>query len=115
MLRKLESLTLFVAAVLAVGVESSFLYWIWLHPARAVEAQSSSYVGQWISPTLPQWAMIGALLGLFYYAILTVRPPDREKALQNHRTFLRLWYWFLALASVQGCALYVSYSQVVHP
>jgi hypothetical protein len=110
-------LALFVAAMSALAVEGSFVYWIWLHPIVPEAPQSSlSCAGYWMSPTLPQCWLIGALFALFYYLVLIAHPavrlePDEEVAYR--RTFLRIWYWFLALAGAQGCALYLTYFAVL--
>jgi len=48
------------------------------------------------------------LVALFYYLIHTSR-PDQEMAAHGRRTFLRTWYWFLALALAEGCALYLNF------
>ena len=65
-----------------------------------------------MSPTLLQSWLIGSLLALLYYLVAIMRPQaelEPEKLIHHRRTFLRIWYWFLALAGAQGCALYLSY------
>ena len=116
-MRKFEALALFVAAMSALAVEGSFVYWIWLHPIVHEAAQSSlSYAGHWMSPTLPQCWLIGALFALFYYLVPIAHPAVRlqpDERVAYRRTFLRIWYWFLALAGAQGCALYITYFAVL--
>ena len=116
-MRKLEALALFVAAMSAVAVEGSFVYWIWLHPIVPEAPQASlSYAGPWMSPTLPQCWLIGALFALFYYLVPIAHPAVRlqpDERVAYRRTFLRIWYWFLVLAGAQGCALYITYFAVL--
>jgi hypothetical protein len=113
MLQKLESLACFLAALLALLVEGCFVYWMWTSPLTPRTAGFSGYGGQWMSPTLPQCWLLGAVVALFYYLCRTTQ-SDPQKAVEGRRTFLRIWYWFLALASVQGCALYLNYFTLVH-
>ena len=118
MLRRFETSALLLAVVLAVIVEGSFVYWIWLHPTVPEMPESSlSYAGHWMSPVLPQCGLMGAVLALFYYLIPIAHPAVRleadERAAYRH-AFLRIWYWFLALAGAQGCALYLNYFAVLH-
>ncbi len=112
MLRKLENFACFLAALLALIIEACFVYCIRVHPWAGGTAEPSLSSGQWISPTLPQCWLLGALVALFYYLCCAVQ-PDPLKAVQSRRTFLRIWYWFLALASAQGCALYLNYFALV--
>ncbi len=112
MLTKLENLACFVTALLALIIEACFVYCIRVHPLAGGTAEPSLYRAQWISPTLPQCWLLGALVVLFYYLWRVVQ-PDPQKAVQSRRTFLRIWYWFLALASAQGCALYLNYFALV--
>ncbi len=114
MLRKLESLACFLAALLALTVEAYFVYYIRTLPSANAPAGSFPLTGDWIRPTLPQCWLLGALIALFYFLILAQR-PDPEKASQARRAFLRTWYWLLALASAQGCALYVGHWALVQP
>lgn len=114
MLRKLESLACFLAASSALTVEACFVYYIRILPAASVSASPFPLGSDWISPTLPQCWLAGALVALFYYLVLAQR-PDPEKAAQARRAFLRTWYWFLGLASAQVCALYVGHLALVQP
>ena len=113
MLRKLESLVCFAAALLALLIEGCFVYWMQICPLTARTAALSTYGSQWIGATLPQCWLFGAVVALFYYLCRAIQ-SEPPKALQHRRTFLRTWYWFLALASAQGCALYLDYLVVVH-
>ncbi len=112
MLTKLENLACFVTALLALIIEACFVYCIRVHPFVGGAAEPSFYSGQWISPTSPQCWLLGALVVLFYYLCRVVQ-LDPQKAVQSRRTFLRIWYWFLALAWAQGCALYLNYFALV--
>lgn len=118
MLRRFETVALFLAVMLGVFVEGSFVYWIWLHPIVPQLPESSlSYAGRWMSPALPQCWLIGAVLALFYYLIPIAHPAVRlepDERIAYRRTFLRIWWWFLALAGAQGCALYLNYFAVLH-
>jgi len=117
MLKKFETLTLLLAALLAQLIEGCYVYWIWLRPLGPKAPEPSLlYVGQWTSPTVPQYWLVGALLALFYRFVLIVRPrrtPEPEKLAQHRRTFVRIWYWFLLLAGAQGCALCFDYFVLV--
>ena len=118
MLKKLETFTPLLAALLALAVEGAFVYWMHLNP-RGPQGREPSllYVGDWMSPTLPQYWLIGALLALFYYLTLVMRSRTElkpDKLFRQRQTFLRIWYWFLAAAGAQGCALYLDYFAVLH-
>jgi len=117
MLKKLETFTLLLAALLALAVEGAFVYWIRLDPRGPQElAPSLLYVSDWMGPTLPQYSLIGALLALFYYLTLVLRSHTELKPdnlFRQRHTFLRIWYWFLAAAGAQGCALYLDYFAVL--
>ena len=112
MLGKLESLVYFAAALLALLIEGCFVYWMQICPLTARTATLSAYGSQWIDATLPQCWLFGAVVALFYYICRAIQ-SEPPKALQHQRTFLRIWYWFLALASAQGCALYLNYFALV--
>ena len=118
MLRNFETFALFLAAMLALAVEGSFVYWIWWRPiVPEVPELSLTYVGHWMSPTLPQYWLMGALLALFYYLIPIAHPAvrlDPDDRVLYRRTILRIWYWFLALAGAQGGVLYLGHSGVTH-
>ena len=61
-------------------------------------------VGQWTGATLPQCWLCGALLVLFYRAsTILVRPQScgRAEAQSNCRSVVRLWFWSVALESLQ--------------
>jgi hypothetical protein len=106
MLRKLDSLACFLAALLALSVEARLVYYIRTLPSPNLPASLFPSSGKWISTTLPECWLAGALAALYYYLIPALR-ADPGKASQVRRTFLHTWYRFLALASAQGCALYV--------
>ena len=117
MLKKLETFTLLLAALLALAVEGAFVYWMHLNPRGIQGLAPSLFVGDWMSPTLPQYWLIGALLALFYYLTLVLRSRTELKPdnlFRQRQTFLRIWYWFLAAAGAQGCALYLDYFAVLH-
>jgi hypothetical protein len=112
MLRKLDSLACFRTALLALSVEPCFVYYIRTLPSANLPARLFPSTGKWISPTLGQCWLAGALIPLFCYLILALR-ADPEKAPQGRRTSPRTWHSFLALAWAQGCALYVGRSALV--
>ncbi len=112
MLQKLESLTCFLAASSALIVEACFVYYIRTLPSANAPASPFPPGSNWISPTLPQGWLAGGLVALFYYLVLAQR-ADPDKASQARRALLRTWYWFLALAWAQGCALYVGHWALV--
>jgi hypothetical protein len=118
MLKKFETFALLLAAMLALAVEGSFVYWIWWRPIVPEAPELSLvYAGQWMSPALPQYWLLGALAALFYYLIPIAHPAVRLDPVDRaafRRTFLRIWYWFLALAGAQGYVLYLGYSAVMH-
>lgn len=115
MLKKLETFVPLLSALLALAIEAALVYWIpvYSRPARFPEASSSLlYVGHWTSPSLVQYWLAGAVLALFYYLFLGLdnsEDPNPEKLIQNRQAFLRIWYWFLALAGAEGCFLYLDY------
>jgi hypothetical protein len=106
MLRKLESPARFLAELPVFIVEACFVYYIRTLPSASLLTGPFPLSGKWISPTLGQCWLAGALIALFCYLILALR-ADPEKAPQGRRTSPRTWHGFLALASAQGCALYV--------
>src|SRR5712691_9424562 len=112
MLRKLTNFACFLAALLALIIEACFVYCIRVHPWAGGTAEPCLSSSQWLSPTLPQCWLLGALVALFYYLRRMVR-SDPQRVVESRRTFLRIWYWFLALASAQGCALYLNYFALV--
>jgi hypothetical protein len=105
MLRKLVSLACFPAALLALSVEPCLVYYIRTSPSANLPASPFPSSGKWISTTLPECRLAGALVALFYSLILALG-ADPEKASQTRPTFLRYWYRFFALASAQGRALH---------
>jgi hypothetical protein len=112
MLRKLESLACFGAAFSALAIEGAFVYWMRLSPIGPPTAGLTAYATPWIGPTLPQCWLLGGVVALFYY-LCRATHPDAGKAADGRRTFLGIWYWFIALASAQGCALGLNYLQLV--
>lgn len=112
MFRKLESLACFGAAGSALLIEGAFVYWIRVTPITPPAARFPAYASAWIGPTLPQCWLLGGVVALFYYLCHTTQ-ADAGKAGEGRRTFLRIWYWFLALASAQGCALGLNYLAMV--
>ena len=108
MLQKLERLACFLAALLALVIEACFVYCLRMLPPASAGVKPFASSGGWIGPTLPQCWLAGALVVLFYYLIHGWR-RDQEIAAHGRRTFLRTWYWFLALASAQGCTLYLNF------
>ncbi len=112
MLRKLESLACFLAALMALTVEACFVYYIRTLPWGNVSSAQFPSSWEWMSPRLPQCWMAGALVALFYY-LVSAQHAEPQRASQARRTFLRTWYWFLALASAQGCVLYVGHLALV--
>src|SRR5271157_1388397 len=88
MLKKLETSSLLLAALLAVTIEGAFVYCLWRHPLPGTAG--GSYLGHWISPTLPQYWLAGALLALLYYLIPITHPAvrlDPEERMKYRRTF----------------------------
>ena len=118
MIKKFETFALLLAAMLALAVEGGFVYWIWWRPIVPEAPEVSlAYAGHWMSPALPQYWLLGALVALFYYLIPIAHPAVRLDPADRaafRRTFMRIWYWFLALAGAQGCVLYLGYSAVMH-
>jgi hypothetical protein len=106
MLRKLESLAYLLAGLPVFIVEACFVYYIRTLPSANLLTGPFPSSGKWISPRLGQCWLAGALVALLYSLILALR-VDPEKASRAPRTFPRTWYWFWALASAQGCVLYV--------
>lgn len=113
MLQKFERFTCLLAALLALVIEASFVHYLRTSGHITVAVIPFLYGGGWISPTLPQCWLAGALVALFYYLIHTSRADEVTLAVRR-RSFLRTWYWFLALASAEGCILCLSYLVGVH-
>ena len=117
MLRVLETCCFVLAIVLVVAIEASCVYAIWFHPSlHTLSAVAVPIYGYWMSPTLPQCWLIGGLLILIYRLIEAVLPPrtrDSSGSPVNGKSLLRQWTWLIALAVMQGCALYLDYSVVV--
>ena len=113
MLRKLESLACFGAAFSALLIEGALVYWMQWRSITPGMAGLTLYATPWIGPALPQCWLLGGVVALFYY-LSHARHPDAGKAAEGQRTFLRIWYWFIALASAQGCALGLNYLALVH-
>jgi hypothetical protein len=105
MLRKLESLACLLAALLALSVEACLVHYIRRLPPANPPASRFASSSEWTSIMFPQCWLAGPLVTLFYYLMLAL-PADPEKVSRARRTFLRTWYWFLALASAQGPAPY---------
>ncbi len=114
MLRKLESLACILAALLALTLEACFVYYVRTLPSANAPASPVPPGSNWISPTLPQCWLAAGLVALFYHLVLAQR-ADPAKAAQARRALLRTWYWFLALASAQCCALYLGHWALVQP
>lgn len=108
MLQKFERFACFLAALLALVVEACLVYAVRKYPRATLPVNSFMYGGEWIGPTLPQCWLMGALVALVYYLMYAWR-ANEGLAVQRRRAFLRTWRWFLALASVHGCALCLGY------
>ncbi len=117
MLRQLETCCFVLAIVLVVAMEASCVHAIWCHSSlHRLPAVSMPIYGYWISPTLPQCWLIGGLLFLIYRlieAVLRLRARDNSGSRVNGKSLLRQWTWLIALAVMQGCALYLDYSVMV--
>ena len=111
MLPRLQNLTCLLAALAALLVEASFIYCIRQCPATR-STGPWVYTASWLNPTLPQCWLAGAVIAMFYY-LLRLAEPNAQKATESRRTFLRIWYWFLTLASTQGVALYLNCAWLV--
>lgn len=116
-LPSLETFALFVALMVAIVLEGGCVYWLWTHRAfRATAGSSLNWVadpnllGQWTSSTLPQCWLLGGLFVLMYRLIQLLVPPESLNSaewIQKRLAFLRLWRWVVALALLQGLALYL--------
>ncbi len=117
MLRQLETCCFVLAIVLVVAIEASCVYAIWFHPSlHRLPTVALPIYGYWMSPTLPECWLIGGLLILIYRLIEAVLPPrtrDSSGSLVNGKSLLGQWTWLIALAVMQGCALYLDYSVMV--
>ena len=102
MLQKLERFACSLAALLVLVIEACFR--CCLRASPRVAGRPFEFGGEWIGPTLPQCWLAGALVARFYYLIHTSRADEVTAARRRH-AFLRTWYWFLALASAEGCIL----------
>ena len=106
MLRKLETLTFFLAMMLAVILEGAVVDWLFDHSlVHATPDGSLNVLGEWTGFALPQGWLLGALLVLFYRVTATLIPPGRwtdRELMQNRRAFVRLWCLAMALVAMQG-------------
>jgi len=112
MLRRLKSLAYFGAAFSALLIEGAFVCWIRTNLIRLPAAGFATYGSPWIGLTLPQCWLLGGVVALFYY-LCRATHQDAEKAVEGRRAFLRIWYWYIALASAHGCALALDYLALV--
>ncbi len=106
MLRKLESLTFFLAMMLAVVLEAAFVYWLFRHRLYCAASDGASDLGgNWIGMALPQGWILGALLVLGYRFSAILFPPRRwteNESQRNRRAFVRLWCLAVSLAGMEG-------------
>ncbi len=106
MLRKLESLTFFLAMMLAVVLEASFVYWLFRHQLFCAASDGSiDGGGNWIGMALPQGWILGALLMLSYRFSAILFPPrswTESESQCNRRAFVRLWCLVMSLAAIEG-------------
>jgi hypothetical protein len=86
------------------------------HPhLYATTGGSLNFVGQWTSIALPPGWLLGALLVLIYRVTAMFIPPRRwtdYEFLENRRAFLRFRRWAMALAAMQGLALFLGRATV---
>jgi hypothetical protein len=115
-LRRLEVFVFFFAMMLAVTLEVACVYWMCGHPHLYATTEGSlNFLGQWTGLALPQGWLLGALLVLIYRVTVMFIPPRRwtdNEFLQNRRAFLRLWRRAMALAAMQGLALFLGRAAV---
>lgn len=106
MLRRLETLTFFLAMMLAIVLEGAFIYWMCRHPfVLAAHDRPLNVTGQWTGLALPQGWLLGALLVLIYRVTSMFIPPTSwtgDEIQHNQRAFVRLWCLAMALAAMQG-------------
>lgn len=110
MRRKLDTASLFGATLAAVAVECALIWWLW-HTARFTAYPSALFLGDWLGPLLPQAWLIGVTAAMIHRCGLMAY--EREKAHVHRRHFRRLAYSFLALASVEGCMLWIPLARVI--
>lgn len=107
---KLDRASPFGAALAAVGIECVLVGWLW-HTVRFTADPNALYLGDWLDPLLPQAWLIGITAAMIHRLGLVVY--EREKAHIHRRHFRRLVYSFIALASVEGCMLWVPLARVI--
>lgn len=107
---KLDTAFLFGPALAAVAIECVLVGWLW-HTVRFTADPSVLYLGDWLGSLLPQAWLIGVAAAMIHRLGLLVH--EREKAHIHRRHFARLLYSFLALASVEGCMLWIPLARVI--
>ncbi len=112
MLRRLENLTCLLAALAALLVEASLIYCIRPYPATN-PTRSWAYTASWTSPALSPCRLGTVVIAMFYY-LWRLAEADAQKATESRRTFPRIWYWFLALASTHGLDRDLNHARLVH-
>ncbi|MGH9353654.1 MAG: hypothetical protein ACRD2G_16080 [Terriglobia bacterium] len=110
MRQKLETASLFGGMLAAVAIESVLIWWLW-YTVRFTADPGAFYLGDWLGPLLPQAWLVGVTAAMIHRLALLVY--EREKAHIHRHHFLRLSYAFLALASVEGCMLWIPLGRMV--
>jgi hypothetical protein len=110
MRKKLDTVFLFGATLLAVAIECALLWWRW-HTMRFTAGPGAFYTGDWLGPLLPEAWLIGVTAAMIHRMGLIVY--EREKMHIHRGHFRRLAYSFIALASVEGCMLWIPLVRVI--
>src|SRR5258708_35356031 len=95
MLRRLETRFFVLALAFLAAVEGSCIYTIWRHPSfQNIPPGSASICGYWISPTLPQFWLIGGLFIPLFRLLKAVRFcgfHGERTSLRMNKSLLRQW------------------------
>lgn len=112
MLNHVDKSLSFVAMLLAITLEGTCMYWLTTTRVTATHTGINNVhpVGQWTGATLRQCWLCGALAVLLYRASTILVGPQSSgcaEAQSNCRSLVRLWFWTVAVESLQLVALYL--------
>lgn len=108
--KKLDTTFLVGATIGAVAVECALIWWLW-HTVLFTAAPDAFYVNDWLGPFLPEVWLIGVTAAMIHRLGLVLY--ERERAHIHRRHFRRLAYSLVALASIEGCMLWIPLARLV--
>ena len=108
-LRRLETLALFLAMMLAIILDGACAYWMWKH-VGPVSTNMVDPLREQKGSVLREGWLLAALVVLVCRAVETLSTAKRwshDEVLQNQLAFLRLWGWAMALLVALGVAIHL--------